>query len=435
MRQAFSGLASKTVRSVSAALAVSLAVSASALPAHAANAKFAAIVVDANTGKTLYSASADSPRFPASLTKMMTLYLTFEALKAGRIAKRTPVPFSAQAAAMPPTKLGIGAGRSVAVETCVLALVTKSANDCAAALGELLGGSEQRFALMMTQKARGLGMSGTEFHNASGLPNPEQHTTARDMARLGLALRRDFPQYYAYFSTPSFTFGKRRMPNHNKLLGRVRGVDGIKTGYTNASGYNLVSSVTDGNKRLVAVVLGGVTGRARDDQMAALIKQYLPLASGRAGVGDALIASAARTPQPIARRDEAPVAALEEAEAPRPVRTTPKEARFAKAIPASRPSDDEAAVDPVETASVSPKGWSIQVASAPSQVGAKLILTEAGRVGGKALASASPYTVAFKKGRATFYRARFGGFKNRDAASSACATLTKQRVECFPIQN
>jgi D-alanyl-D-alanine carboxypeptidase len=343
----------------------------------------------------------------------------------------------------------------VTVETAILALVTKSANDAAAALGELLGGSEQRFALMMTQKARGLGMSGTDFHNASGLPNPDQHTTARDMARLGMALRQHFPEYYSYFSTPYFQFGKQRMRNHNNLLGRVKGIDGIKTGYTNASGYNLVSSVTDGRKKIVAVVMGGATGRARDDRMVQLINEYLPQASGRGNEG-AMIAYATATeprlvpptrimlpvddaPQPIARRDEAPVAEIAEA------MPSPAPERFGRA--AGKPSETAAPVkpatarqpvppkvDPVETASVASSGWAIQVASAPSASGAKLIMSEIRQKSGGVLASAEPFTTAFKKGGATFYRVRFGGFSGKTAAWNACAALKKQRIECFAVQ-
>ena len=254
--------------------------------------KYAAIVVDANTGKTLFSANAEQPRYPASLTKMMTLYLTFEALADGQdqeVARRCRSP--QHAAAQPPTKLGVKAGGSVTVETIIYSLVTKSANDSAAAIAEYLGGSEDGFARMMTAKARKLGMTGTVFRNAVGPARPGQHSTARDMAILGIALREHFPQYYAYFSTRSFTYGRQRMANHNRLLGRVKGVDGIKTGYTRASGFNLVSSVGDGNRRIVAVVMGGQTGRARDNHMAELIKNYLPKASGRGG-GD-LIAKAA----------------------------------------------------------------------------------------------------------------------------------------------
>ena len=221
---------------------------------------------------------------------MMTLYLIFEGLASGKIKKTSQVPFSQHAASRPPTKLGVKAGGSASVETIIYSLVTKSANDSAAAIAEFLGGSEDGFARIMTAKARKLGMSRTIFRNASGLPDAQQHSTARDLAILGMALREHFPQYYGYFSTRSFTYGRQRMANHNRLLGRVKGMDGIKTGYTRASGFNLVSSVRDGKRRIVAVVMGGQTGRARDNHMAELIKTYLPKASGRGG-GD-LIAKA-----------------------------------------------------------------------------------------------------------------------------------------------
>ena len=260
-------------------LALAAMTAFSAAPARAA--EYAGVVIDANTGKTLYAASADSARYPASLTKMMTLYMIFEALDAGRIRKDTRVPFSAHAAAQPPTKLGVRAGGSVTVETVIYGLVTKSANDAAAAVGELLAGTESGFARQMTAKARQLGMSRTTFQNASGLPNPNQKTTARDMAILGIALREHFPHHYAYFSTRSFTLGKTRMANHNKLLGRVKGVDGIKTGYIRASGFNLVSSVRTDGRSIVAVVIGGRTGASRDAQMTKLIREYLPKASTR----------------------------------------------------------------------------------------------------------------------------------------------------------
>ncbi|TJX38721.1 MAG: D-alanyl-D-alanine carboxypeptidase, partial [Mesorhizobium sp.] len=233
-------------------------------------------------------------RYPASLTKMMTLYLTFEAMAKGKISRNSPVVFSAHASAEAPTKLGVKPGGSVTVETAILSIVTKSANDSATALGEMIGGNETNFARMMTAKARQLGMNGTVFRNANGLPDPGQFTTARDMATLGIALREHFPQYYGYFAQRSFLYGRQRINGHNRLLGRIKGVDGIKTGYTRASGFNLVSSVNDGNRRLVAVVMGGTSGGSRDNQMAGLINTYLPRASTRGG-GD-LVAKADSNP-------------------------------------------------------------------------------------------------------------------------------------------
>ncbi len=437
-------------------MAVACAVTALGLaPAHA-NAKYAAIVVDANTGKTLFESSADAPRYPASLTKMMTLYLTFEAMQSGRISKTTKVPFSKAAAAAPPTKLGVRAGGSVTVETAIYSLVTKSANDSSVALAELLAGSEGEFARQMTAKARKLGMTGTIFRNANGLPNPAQRSTARDMATLGIALREHFPQYYDYFSTRSFQYGKQRLANHNRLLGRIKGVDGIKTGYIRASGFNLVSSVSDGNRRIVAVVMGGQTARSRDDHMAQLIKTWLPKASPRKGGGNLVAKAANETsnspikalasllpiknapkPKPAPRPQEEIVAAAEADEAPAgdvieqgsadPQANVPF--AYAEPIPA-RMAD----IDPIKTASVPQAGWVIQIASSPSEVEARAFLTRTTRQAGDVLASASGFTTTFEKGGVTYYRARFGGFETKNAAWNACTALKRKKIDCYAVQ-
>ncbi len=234
---------------------------------------FSAIAVDARTGKILYANNADSKRYPASMTKMMTLYLLFEDIKARRISMNSPIRMSRYAASRPPSKLGIRAGRSIRVRDAILSLVTKSANDVATAIGENLEGSEKRFARRMTKTARRIGMTRTTFRNASGLPDRRQMTTARDMATLGLRLQRDFPRYYKFFAIKRFSYAGRRYGSSNKLLGRIQGVDGIKTGYTRASGFNLTSSARRGKKRIVAVVMGGRTGKARNRYMTALIKR------------------------------------------------------------------------------------------------------------------------------------------------------------------
>lgn len=243
--------------------------------------KYAAVVIDANNGRTLYQADSTAPRYPASLTKMMTLYMVFEALEAGRLTGDTAISVSANAISQPPTKIGFRAGETIDVDSAIKALVTKSANDVAVAFAERLGGSETAFAQAMTQRARQLGMTSTTFRNASGLPDPGQVTTARDMAILGLALRKRFPQYYRYFSTQDFVFRGRLIRGHNDLL-KVAGVDGVKTGYTRDSGFNLVTSVRMDGRSLVAVVMGGATARSRNARMEALIGSYLPLGS-RAG--------------------------------------------------------------------------------------------------------------------------------------------------------
>jgi D-alanyl-D-alanine carboxypeptidase len=242
-------------------------------PAHAqiGSARYSSIVVDATSGDVLEEVNADQPRHPASLTKMMTLYLAFEALRDRRATLDQPVPVSPHAASMEPSKLGLLPGSRLTVEQAILGLVTKSANDAASALGESLGGSEDRFAQMMTLRARALGMGHTTFTNASGLPDPDQWTTARDLAILSRRLINDFPGYYRYFSTPSFAWHRQVIFNHDNMLRTYPGADGLKTGYTEASGHNLVTSALRGGVRLVGVVLGASSNGERDIHMASLL--------------------------------------------------------------------------------------------------------------------------------------------------------------------
>jgi D-alanyl-D-alanine carboxypeptidase len=240
---------------------------------------YSSIVVDANSGKTLEATNADSPRHPASLTKMMTLYLLFERLESGKIKLTSEMPVSAHAAEQAPSKLGLKPGETIKVETAIRAIVTKSANDVAVIVSEALGGDEGSFAKLMTAKARALGMKGTTYHNASGLPDDQQYTTARDQAILGRALYDRFPEYYKYFATRTFDFRGKSMRNHNHLLGAVAGVDGIKTGYIHDSGFNIVTSVTRGARHIVAVVFGGNTANARDARVRSLIENNVNIAA------------------------------------------------------------------------------------------------------------------------------------------------------------
>ncbi|CAH2401681.1 D-alanyl-D-alanine carboxypeptidase [Mesorhizobium ventifaucium] len=474
MRQALSGILSKSASSLKTIMILALAMTfVVADAASSMAARSAAIVIDAKTGEVLYSSNADGRRYPASLTKMMTLYLAFEAMANGKISKNSRVVFSANAAAEPPTKLGVRRGGAITVETAILSMVTKSANDSATALGELLGGNEANFAHMMTAKARALGMKGTVFRNAHGLPNPGQFTTARDMAVLGIALREHFPQYYSYFSQRSFLYGRRRINGHNRLLGRIKGVDGIKTGYTRASGYNLVSSVDDGDRRIVAVVIGGKSGGSRDNQMAALIKTYLPKASSRgsgmliakASGGNPITALAKvflpkrDAPTPDSRPDgdapddDAPdadaIASLVEETEPVVEEATPvvetrpvSQTRKVETVAAATADDvatarvaaayaEPATVDPVNTASV-PSGWAVQVASSPKQSEAQALLDEMSKQAPSVLADAVGFTVAFEKDGVTYYRARFG-FGSKTAAWKACNALKKKKIECYAV--
>ncbi|QPC89703.1 D-alanyl-D-alanine carboxypeptidase family protein [Mesorhizobium sp. INR15] len=237
--------------------------------------KYAAIVVDAKTGKQLFEVNSTAQRYPASLTKMMTLYLLFEALDSGRVTKTTQIPVSDHAASQPPTKMRFRRGESIDADSAIRAIVVKSANDVAVAVGEYLGGSEDAFAGMMTAKARQLGMNSTVFRNASGLPDDDQHTSARDMAVLGMALHSRFPQQFHYFSESDFMFRGKLVRGHNDMLGRVRGVDGIKTGYIKASGFNIVTSYDADGRQLVVVVMGADSARQRNDHVEALIQRSL----------------------------------------------------------------------------------------------------------------------------------------------------------------
>jgi D-alanyl-D-alanine carboxypeptidase len=241
--------------------------------------RYADIVVDSNSGEVLHESKPDEPRHPASLTKIMTLYLLFEQIEAGKLKLDSPLAVTARAAGQHPVKLGLKADQTIMVEDAIKALVTKSANDAAVVVAEAIGGTEEEFARLMTRKARALGMAGTTYVNASGLPDDEQITTAREQAVLGRAIQDRFPDYYRYFSTPSFQYRGQEMHNHNGLLGQVNGIDGIKTGYTDASGYNLVASLRRNDRHLVAVVLGGPSNAARDARMRQLLEAHVVQAS------------------------------------------------------------------------------------------------------------------------------------------------------------
>jgi D-alanyl-D-alanine carboxypeptidase len=264
--------------------------------------KDAALVVDGATGKVLFGRNENAERHPASLTKMMTLYLLFDALKAGKLTMQTQLPVSVHASVQKPTKLGLRPGQTIAVDMAIRSLVIRSANDAAVVIAEALGGTESHFAEMMTARARQLGMRETNYHNASGLPDPLQISTASDLAILGRHLAYDYPQYFPYFSLPGFNYKGAFIPTHDNLIGRYEGADGIKTGYTGASGFNLVSSVTRGNTHLIAVVMGGRTAMRRDLEMVRLLDQTFaqistnPTLVARANVPWQQVAQAAPAP-------------------------------------------------------------------------------------------------------------------------------------------
>ncbi|MDX6805161.1 serine hydrolase [Terrihabitans rhizophilus] len=261
------------------------------------NPPYSAIVVDAKTGRVLHSDSQNAIRHPASLTKVMTLYVLFEELERGSVDLDTPLKVSANAARQAPSKLGLRPGETIRVEDAIKALVTKSANDVAYTIGENLSGSETAFAQRMTRKARALGMSSTVYANASGLPDDRQVTTAADLAILGRAVQDRFPKYFPYFNTRTFTWKGRVIGNHNRLVGSVRGVDGIKTGFVRASGFNLLTSANDNGRSIVAVVLGGRSGASRDAAMRKLVAENLPKAS--TGAKTSVIAEGRVAPEPL----------------------------------------------------------------------------------------------------------------------------------------
>ena len=276
------------------------------------NPAFSSIIVDGNSGATLSANNPDASRHPASLTKIMTLYLLFERLDAGKMKLDTEMEVSQHASEQAPTKLGLRPGQTIRVEDAIKGLVTRSANDAAVVIAEAIGGGEDDFAKLMTRKARALGMTKTVYRNASGLPDDDQVTTARDQSTLGRAIQDRFPRYYRYFSTAAFNYHGQSIRNHNHLLGSVEGVDGIKTGYTRASGFNLVTSMRRGNRHLVGVVLGGRSGGSRDAIMRSLLAENLEKASTNRTVAAITERNASDTSAEVADADaESPAQAAQ----------------------------------------------------------------------------------------------------------------------------
>jgi D-alanyl-D-alanine carboxypeptidase len=447
----------------------------------AAKPRFAALAVDARTGEVLFSSDADGLRHPASLTKVMTLYLLFQDLKAKRITMGSKIRFSRKAASQAPSKLGIKPGRVVTVDTAIRALVTKSANDVAVAVAETLGGSEAAFANRMTRTARAIGMGRTTFRNASGLPNPSQWTTARDMATLSLRIQRDFPQYYPYFALKTFAYNGRVMRTHNRLLGRYAGVDGIKTGYIRASGYNLTSSARRGDKRVVGVVLGAPSPGYRNRYMMALMDRAFPKC--RNGNGIAMAAGfkgppvTAEVSKPAETAAIAPETKSVVAETPDPELEKAAESVVAKTdddldtgedtaetevAAASPPTQgsafetveaepEEPAAEPVPEALpfqvkaaatdnaggrvIEPSGklsWDIQIGAFPSKEAAESKLKVVRKKASRYLAGKPGFTQAVSQGNETIYRARFTGFTEK-SARAACRRIAAKGFGCLTL--
>ncbi len=380
----------------------------------AAHAGYADLVIDANNGKVLRSQNADTSNHPASLTKMMTLYLVFEALHDGRLRWDQNIIMTKNGAATIPFKLGVPAGKTFTVKEAVYGMIVKSANDAAEAIGDHLAGSETKFGQMMTRKARQLGMKKTVFRNGSGLPDKLQVTTARDMARLAIALMRDFPKEYALFSTPAFSFRGKLVKGHNNLMYRYKGMDGIKTGFINASGFNIVTAVNDSGKHVVGVVLGGKTARSRDDRMAALLDEAMPAASVRSGTK-------------IARASTKSDFDLPQSDIPLPIAAV-------KADEAA-PISDEVTNSIATRDVIERSGWQIQIAATDSDRAAQYLLAKAQMEALAGYNQISPYTEAIKSKSATLYRARFTGFASRSSAVSACTALKNYSYSCLVLRN
>lgn len=377
---------------------------------HAALAGYASMVIDYNTGQVLNEVNADVQNHPASLTKMMTLYLTFEALREGKIGLYQQMPVSAWAAGKSPTKLGLQPGQTISVHDCILGMVTKSANDAATVMAEALGSSEGHFAEMMNAKAHQLGMTRTNFRNASGLPDMAQVTTARDYIRLSVALYRDFPVQFRYFATREFMFRGQVVHGHNHLMERYAGMDGIKTGYTAASGFNLASTAARDGRRLFGVVMGGNSHQARDNLMETLLDNSF----ANRPTNPLLVARAAGVPARLAERQLAGLPGLPQGHSPWLGTGKWRQHRHGT----------------TELASYHP-AWSIRLGSCGKRAEA---LRETHRAARMAHLSGRPATIVASGHRRTHhsFHAQFVGLSQHQA-QSACRTLHRQGQDCIVI--
>ena len=394
-------------------------------------AKYAAIVIEETSGRVLFARNADKARYPASLTKIMTLYLLFEELESGRVSMSTRMPVSRVAASRSPSKLYLRQGQSISVKDAIFALITKSANDVATVVAEKLSGTEREFGKRMTRKARALGMTRTTFRNASGLPNRQQRSTARDMARLAIAIRRDFPQYFDFFSTTSFRWKGQRFNNHNKLLTKYTGTDGIKTGYINASGFNLVATVERAGVRLIGVVFGGRSGRTRDAHMVEILdksfKRVKP-ANIRAQLTPVRARAASALPKTLPVPPPVP-GALPVAPPPRRVRHASIDVALAGEpayLEGAPPSPDMAL-------NAGPSQWSVQIGSFAKRANAHKAAAQARRATDGVLATTPARLTMVTRGSIPLWRVRFHNL-DETQARSACAALFAKGRPCMAIE-
>lgn len=386
-----------------------------------ANPRYSSIVIDADTGAVLHESNADASRYPASLTKMMTLYMLFEAMEQRKMALDTPMKVSAHAAAMPQTNIGLRTGDSIRVREAIPALIVRSANDVAAVVAEALGSSEANFGRMMTDRARKLGMRSTTFRNASGLPNNEQKTTARDLVILSTRLMKDFPKYYHYFSTQSFSYKGTTYNSHNRMVRNIPGVDGLKTGFIRASGFNVATSAKRGNRRVVAVVMGGHTAAARDQHMVQLLDRSFNQRSSRT----ALVASNSKDTRVVSAA-ALKVSAPAPAPKPNPVQQKTPELALAPVV-----DQPVVSVQPAQSQKVAMAndGWAVQIGSyhepdrahAHAQAAARWIPGEV---------AVTEVEISNRK----LYRARLVGLQESQARS-ACQSLVRQGVGCLVVRS
>lgn len=405
----------QTVMRFAITLSLALCISVVSIESADANPRYASIVIEESSGRVLYSRNADKQLYPASLTKIMTLYLLFEALQNRQVTLDTRMKVSRVAASRSPSKLYLKPGQTITVKNAILALVTKSANDVATVVSEHLGGTERAFAKKMTRKAKALGMKRTVFKNASGLPNRAQLSTARDMARLGVAIRRDFPHYFKYFKRTSFNWQGRKFRNHNKLLTQFSGTDGIKTGYINASGFNLVATTERNGVRLVGVVFGGRTGKSRDKHMINLLsrqfKRVKPI-------------QVKSTPLPAA-----PLSRPENLVPKQAVSDTLQIASVTQPVASGRASEiDEAVSEVVASLPL----WSIQVGSFTRRVSAHKAAITARRTARDELNLTPAELSLVTRGGLPLWRVRFRNL-DENRARAACAALLSAGNACIAL--
>ena len=395
------------------------------------NTGYSSIVIDATSGAVLQEENADAQRYPASLTKMMTLYLLFQSLDTKKVDLNTVLPVSSHAASQSPTKLGLEAGDRIAVRDIILGLVTQSANDAAVVAAEGLGGSEEHFGEMMTAQARRLGMTSTVYRNASGLPDPGQITTARDLVKLSRALIRDYPHYYSYFSTTEFAFSGRRFANHNHLMSWYEGADGIKTGFINASGFNLAASAVRDKRRLIGVVLGGPSARTRDQYMGRLLDGAFARASGLPETREAVLPYSGKGGVQVAvsmpKQAASPKLVLKKQEK----RPAPEMAVQAKAaaIQALGPEREESIRSVAKTGAAD--GWAVQVGAFNRSEAARVAAEAATKLAPAQLRDADIDVSALARNKkATVYRAGLTGLSETEARE-ACKVLEKKHRDCL----